>query len=68
MKDDNQVDCSGEPPLKYRVFVLLVIAACLSFWAVKWALVATRHTMTLGIVSGLGESLQRVRTRPSPPG
>jgi hypothetical protein len=45
MKDDNQVDCSGKPPLKYRVFVLLVIAACLLFWAVHWASVATRHTM-----------------------
>jgi hypothetical protein len=39
MKDDNQVDCSGKPLLKYRVFVLLVIAA------IHWASVATRHTM-----------------------
>jgi hypothetical protein len=45
MKDDNQVDCSGKPPFKYRVFVLVVIAACLLFWAVHWASVATRHTM-----------------------
>jgi hypothetical protein len=37
MKNDNQIDCSGKPPLKYRVFVLLVIAACLLFWAVHWA-------------------------------
>ena len=39
MKEDNEVDYSGKPPLEYRVFMLLVIAACLSFWAVKWALV-----------------------------
>jgi hypothetical protein len=37
MNNDNQIDCSGKPPLKYRVFVLLVIAACLLFWAVHWA-------------------------------